>query len=51
MLKNGVAPSHIASMNNAEDLGPLVVKPTDNPDATKKTKASFWYAQQKRPRC
>lgn len=39
--KNAVAaePSHIASMNNAEDLGPAVVKPTDsNPDATKKSK-------------
>ena len=38
--KNAVAaePSHIASMNNAEDLGPAVVKPTDsNPDATKKS--------------
>ena len=37
--KNAVAaePSHIAKMNNAEDLGPAVVKPTDsNPDATKK---------------
>ena len=39
--KNAVAaePSHIAKMNNAEDLGPAVVKPTDsNPDATKKSK-------------
>ena len=39
--KNAVAaePSHIAKMNNSEDLGAAVVKPTDsNPDATKKTK-------------
>ncbi len=39
--KNAVAAetSHIAKMNNAEDLGPAVVKPTDsNPDATKKSK-------------
>ena len=48
--KNAVAaePSHIASMNNAEDLGPAVVKPTDsNPDATKKTKQVSGDAQQK----
>ena len=39
--KNAVAaePSHIAKMNNSEDLGAAVVKPTDsNPDATKKMK-------------
>jgi len=39
--KNAVAAetSHIAKMNNAEDLGPAVVKPTDsNADATKKSK-------------
>ena len=48
--KNAVAaePSHIASMNNAEDLGAAVVKPTDsNPDATKKTKQVSGDAQQK----
>ena len=48
--KNAVAaePSHIAKMNNAEDLGPAVVKPTDsNPDATKKTKQVSGDAQQK----
>jgi len=48
--KNAVAaePSHIASMNNAEDLGPAVVKPTDsNPDATKKVKQVSGDAQQK----
>ena len=47
--KNAVAaePSHIAKMNNAEDLGPAVVKPTDsNPDATKKTKQVSGDAQQ-----
>ena len=41
--KNAVAaePSHIASMNNAEDLGPAVVKPTDsNPFSPSKTPAS-----------
>jgi hypothetical protein len=48
--KNAVAaePSHIAKMNNAEDLGPAVVKPTDsNPDATKKVKQVSGDAQQK----
>ena len=48
--KNAVAaePSHIASMNNAEDLGAAVVKPTDsNPDATKKVKQVSGDAQQK----
>ena len=48
--KNAVAaePSHIASMNNAEDLGPAVVKPTDsNPDATKKVKQVSGQAPQK----
>ena len=48
--KNAVAaePSHIAKMNNAEDLGPAVVKPTDsNPDATKKSKQVSGDAQQK----
>ena len=48
--KNAVAaePSHIASMNNAEDLGPAVVKPTDsNPDATKKVKEVSGQAPQK----
>ena len=41
-------PSHIAKMNNAEDLGPAVVKPTDsNPDATKKSKQVSGDAQQK----
>ena len=48
--KNAVPaePSHIAKMNNAEDLGPAVVKPTDsNPDATKKTKQVSGDAQQK----
>ena len=50
LKKNAVAaePSHIASMNNAEDLGPAVVKPTDsNPDATKKVKQVSGDAQQK----
>ena len=48
--KHAVAaePSHIASMNNAEDLGAAVVKPTDsNPDATKKVKQVSGDAQQK----
>jgi len=48
--KNAVAaePSHIAKMNNAEDLGAAVVKPTDsNPDATKKMKQVSGDAQQK----
>ena len=48
--KNAVAaePSHIAKMNNAEDLGAAVVKPTDsNPDATKKVKQVSGDAQQK----
>ena len=48
--KNAVAaePSHIAKMNNAEDLGAAVVKPTDsNPDATKQTKPVSGDAQQK----
>ena len=48
--KNAVAaePSHIAKMNNSEDLGAAVVKPTDsNPDATKKTKQVSGDAQQK----
>ena len=48
--KNAVAaaPSHIASMNTAEDLGAAVVKPTDsNPDATKKVKQVSGDAQQK----
>ena len=48
--KNAVAaePSHIASINNAEDLGAAVVKPTDsNPDATKKVKQVSGDAQQK----
>ena len=31
----------LQKMNNAEDLGPAVVKPTDsNPDATKKKQVS-----------
>ena len=35
-------------MNNSEDLGAAVVKPTDsNPDATKKTKQVSGDAQQK----
>merc|ERR1712023_380029 len=48
--KNAVAaePSHIASMNDSEDLGAAVVKPTDsNPDATKKIKQVSGDAQQK----
>ena len=48
--KNAVAaePSHIAKMNNSEDLGAAVVKPTDsNPDATKKIKQVSGDAQQK----
>ena len=48
--KNAVAaePSHIAKMNNAEDLGPAVVKPTDsNPDASKSTKPVTGDAPQK----
>ena len=48
--KNAVAaePSHIAKKNNAEDLGPAVVKPTDsNPDATKKVKEVSGQAPQK----
>ena len=48
--KNAVAaePSHIAKMNNSEDLGAAVVKPTDsNPDATKKSKQVSGDAQQK----
>ena len=48
--KNALAaePSHIASMNNDEDLGAAVVKPTDsNPDATKKVKQVSGDAQQK----
>ena len=41
-------PSHIASMNNAEDLGAEKVKPTDsNPDATKKVKQVSGDGQQK----
>ncbi len=46
--KNAVAaePTHLK--NDAEDLGPAVVKPTDsNPDATKKTKQVSGDAQQK----
>ena len=46
--KNAVAaePTHLS--NEAEDLGPAVVKPTDsNPDATKKTKQVSGDAQQK----
>jgi len=48
--KNAVAaePSHIAKMNDSEDLGAAVVKPTDsNPDATKKIKQVSGDAQQK----
>ena len=48
--KNAVAaePSHIAKMNNAEDLGAAVVKPTDsNPDASKKINQVSGDAQQK----
>ena len=48
--KNAVAaePSHIAKMNDSEDLGAAVVKPTDsNPDATKKVKQVSGDAQQK----
>ena len=48
--KNAVQnePSHIAQMNNSEDLGAAVVKPTDsNPDATKKIKQVSGDAQQK----
>ena len=42
------APSHIAKMNNAEDLGAAVVKPTDsNPDASKSTKPVTGDAPQK----
>ena len=41
-------PSHIAKMNNAEDLGAAVVKPTDsNPDASKKINQVSGDAQQK----
>ena len=41
-------PSHIAKMNNAEDLGAAVVKPTDsNPDASKSTKPVTGDAPQK----
>ena len=46
--KNAVAaePTHLK--NDAEDLGPAVVKPTDsNPDATKKVKQVSGDAQQK----
>ena len=48
--KNAVAaePSHIAKMNNSEDLGAAVVKPTDsNPDASKKINQVSGDAQQK----
>lgn len=48
--KNAVAaePSHIAKMNDSEDLGAAVVKPTDsNPDATKKIKQVSGDAPQK----
>ena len=41
-------PSHIAKMNNAEDLGAAVVKPTDsNPNASKKINQVSGDAQQK----
>ena len=46
--KNAVAaePTHLK--NDAEDLGPAVVKPTDsNPDATKKVKKVSGQAPQK----
>jgi len=46
--KNAVAaePTHLS--NEAEDLGPAVVKPTDsNPDATKKVKEVSGQAPQK----
>ena len=46
--KNAVAaePTHLS--NDAEDLGPAVVKPTDsNPDATKKVKEVSGQAPQK----
>ena len=46
--KNAVAAEPSKLSNEAEDLGPAVVKPTDsNPDATKKTKQVSGDAQQK----
>jgi len=46
--KNAVAAEPSKMSNEAEDLGPAVVKPTDsNPDATKKVKAVSGDAQQK----
>ena len=46
--KNAVAAEPSKMSNEAEDLGPAVVKPTDsNPDATKKVKQVSGDAQQK----
>ena len=46
--KNAVAAEPLKLSNEAEDLGPAVVKPTDsNPDATKKVKQVSGDAQQK----
>ena len=46
--KNAVKSEPTALKNDAEDLGPAVVKPTDsNPDATKKTKEVSGDPQQK----
>ena len=46
--KNAVPAETSPLSNEAEDLGPAVVKPTDsNPDATKKTKQVSGDAQQK----
>ena len=46
--KNAVAAEPSPLKNDAEDLGPAVVKPTDsNPDATKKSKQVSGDAQQK----
>jgi len=50
--KNAVAaePTHLK--NDAQDLGPAVVKPTDsNPDASKSTKPVTGDAQQKKCWC
>ena len=48
--KNAVAAEPSKLSNEAEDLGPAVVKPTDsNPDATKKVKQVSGAAQQKSP--
>jgi hypothetical protein len=46
--KNAVAAETSPLSNSAEDLGAAVVKPTDsNPDATKKSKRSFWTSTSK----